>query len=130
MRRLLLDTHVLIWRLADDPMLGPRTRATIADERNEVYVSAVSAWEISIKRALGKLDAPEDLDLESILEDEGFEILPINFFHGEQAGRLPPHHRDPFDRMLIAQAQAEGLELVTNDGAFTAYGLLTVDATR
>lgn len=128
MRRLLLDTHVLIWWLTDDPKLGPRARAMIADERNEVYVSAVSAWEISIKRALGKLDAPEDLG--SILEDEGFEVLPITFFHGEQAGRLPLHHRDPFDRMLIVQAQAEGLELVTSDGAFVAYGLLTIDATR
>ncbi len=128
MRRLLLDTHVLIWWLADDPHLGPRARAMIADERNEVYVSAATAWEISIKRALGKLDMPEDLG--PVLEEEGFETLPIAFFHGEQAGRLPPHHRDPFDRMLIAQAQAEGLELVTSDGAFAAYGVRTIDATH
>ena len=128
MRRLLLDTHVLIWWLADDPSLGPRARSLIADERNEVYVSAATAWEISIKRALGKLDMAEDLG--PILEEEGFEALPITFFHGEQAGRLPPHHRDPFDRVLIAQAQAEGLELVTNDGAFAAYGVRTIDATR
>lgn len=126
MRRVLLDTHTLLWWLADDSRLGPAARALIADERNEAWVSAASAWEISIKRALGKLEAPEDLD--SIVADEGFERLPVTFFHGEQAGALPPLHRDPFDRMLIAQAQAEGLELVTADERLAAYAVRIVNA--
>ncbi len=128
MRRLLLDTHVLLWWLADSPQLGPRTRDLIADERNDVFVSAASAWEIAIKTALGKLEVPEDL--QEIIEEEGFDILSISFFHGLQAGRLPPLHRDPFDRMLIAQAQTEGVELVTNDGMIARYGIKLVDACR
>lgn len=126
MKRLLLDTHTLLWWLADDPQLGPGARALIQDERNEVYVSAASAWEISIKKALGKLVAPDDLD--GIVEKEGFEKLSISFFHGEKAGELPPLHRDPFDRMLIAQAQAEGLDIITGDRAIAAYGIKTIDA--
>lgn len=128
MRRLLLDTHVLLWWLADDPGLGRHVRVVIQDARNDVHISAASAWEIAIKRALGKLEAPDDL--ESIVEEEGFEKLPITFFHGEQAGRLPPVHRDPFDRMLIAQAQAEGLEIVSHDSVFSRYGVRQIDASR
>ena len=126
MRRLLLDTHVLLWWLSNDPRLGADVRQLIADERNEAWVSAASAWEISIKKALGKLEAPDNLD--AIVEDEGFARLAVSFFHGEQAGALPPLHRDPFDRMLIAQAQAEGLEIVTSDARIAAYGIRTVDA--
>ena len=126
MRRLLLDTHSLLWWLADDPQLGRRARALIADGSNEVYVSAASAWEISIKKALGKLKAPDGLD--TVVLDEGFGQLDISFFHGEKAGELPPHHRDPFDRMLIAQAQAEGLEILTGDAIFKPYGVKIVDA--
>jgi PIN domain nuclease of toxin-antitoxin system len=127
MRRLLLDTHALLWWLADDPRLGPHARQLIQDERNEVFVSAASAWEISIKKAMGKLKAPDDLD--GIVEEEGFDTLPISFFHGERAGELPPLHRDPFDRMLVAQAQAEGLDLVTGDAMLGRYGVKVVDAT-
>ncbi len=128
MRRLLLDTHTLLWWLADDSQLGPDARILIADGANEVYVSAASAWEISIKKALGKLKAPDDLD--SILDKEGFAKLGISFFHAEKAGELPPLHRDPFDRMLIAQAQAEGLDIVTNDAVLATYGLKTIDASH
>jgi PIN domain nuclease of toxin-antitoxin system len=89
-------------------------------------VSSVSAWEISIKKALGKLEAPDDLD--GLVELEGFEKLAISFYHGEKAGELPPLHRDPFDRMLVAQAQAEGLDIVTGDGIISNYGVKTIDA--
>ncbi len=128
MRRLLLDTHTLLWWLADDPQLGERARILIADGGNEVYVSAASAWEISIKKALGKLKAPDDLD--SIVQDEGFGRLEITFFHGEKAGQLPLLHRDPFDRMLIAQAQAEGLDIVTSNAMLGEYGLKTIKASQ
>lgn len=128
MRRLLLDTHVFLWWLADDAQLGDEARVSIADEKNPVFVSAVTGWEISIKKALGKLEAPDGLD--ALVEAEGFEHLPISFFHGEQAGTLPDHHKDPFDRMLIAQAQAEGLVIVTADQMIPQYGVRTLTATR
>ena len=128
MKRLLLDTHVVLWWLADAPQLGARARELIADERNDLFVSAVSGWEISIKSTLGKLEVPEEI--QEVIEEEGFELLPIRFFHGLQAGRLPPLHRDPFDRMLIAQAQAEGLDLMTSDGVIARYGIRILDASR
>ncbi|RFA29880.1 PIN domain nuclease [Alkalilimnicola ehrlichii] len=128
MRRLLLDTHAFLWWLSDDPQLGERARAAIADERSLVFVSAASGWEIAIKRALGKLEVDDDLD--GIVEEEGFEHLPITFFHGEQAGALPRLHADPFDRMLIAQVQAEGLVLVTADEQIPQYGIRVMDARR
>lgn len=121
MKRLLLDTHVLLWWLADDPQLGTGARAAIADPRNQIYISAVSTWEIAIKTQLGKLQAP--IDMESLIELEGFSPLPISLFHGQQAGHLPPLHCDPFDRMLIAQASAEGLVLVSNDDQIIRYGI-------
>lgn len=127
MRRLLLDTHVFLWWLSDDERLGPKCRAVLADTRNPVFVSAATAWEMSIKMALGKLTAPDDVD--SVVEDEGFSKLPISLFHGQMAGRLPNWHRDPFDRMLIAQCQAEGLELVSADGQMARYGIRLLDPT-
>lgn len=126
MRRLLLDTHAFLWWLADDPRLGEKARALIADPANEVFVSAASGWEAAIKAALGKLELPGPLD--AAVEEEGFTHMPITFFHGEQAGSLPPHHRDPFDRMLVAQAQAEGLTVVTADPHIAVYGIRTLDA--
>lgn len=126
MKRLLLDTHVLLWWLSDDPQLGRRTRRAIGDARNQVYISAASVWEIAIKKSLGKLTAPDDMD--AIVDDEGFDQLPITLFHAEQAGMLPEYHKDPFDRMLIAQAQAEGLVVVTSDEKITRYGVRTMDA--
>ena len=126
MQRLLLDTHAFLWWLADDPHLGRRARTRIADAGNQVFVSAATGWEISIKKGLGKLVAPDDLD--AVVEEEGFTHLPISFFHGEQAGALPDHHKDPFDRMLVAQAQAEGLVIVTRDPAIHRYGVRTLNA--
>lgn len=124
--RLLLDTHALLWWLTDDPQLGAAARAHIADGANTVFVSAASAWEIEIKRALGKLYAPADLA--SAIERSDFEPLPISIDHGIAAGRLPPHHSDPFDRILIAQGVTEPLVIVTKDPAFGAYGVALLDA--
>ncbi len=121
MKQLLLDTHAILWWLSDAPQLGESARKAIADPQNLVYVSAASIWEASIKSAMGKLTVSDDLD--SIVEEEGFIPLPISLYHGKQAGRLPKHHHDPFDRMLIAQAQAEGLKLVTKDKQIALYGI-------
>ena len=126
--RLLLDTHTLLWTLRNDPALGPSARRAIASGRNTVFVSAVSVGEIAIKRARERLDVPERL-LEGLAENN-FQELPISSFHGEQAGALPLFHRDPFDRMLIAQAQAEGLILVTADAAIERYRVRTMAAGR
>jgi PIN domain nuclease of toxin-antitoxin system len=121
MQRFLLDTHVLLWWLDDSPKLGPRCKELIGDQRNEVFVSAATTWEISVKKALGKLEAPEDID--SIVEDEGFSKLPISLYYGQLAGSLPVLHRDPFDRMLIAQAQSDGLILMTSAENIGLYKL-------
>jgi len=126
LKRLLLDTHVLLWWLSDDPRLGQAARQAIANPKNQVYVSAASTWEISIKQSLGKLSAPDDMD--GIVEDAGFDKLPITLFHGDQAGVLPKHHRDPFDRMQVAQAQSEGLVVVTNDEKIARYGIRVLNA--
>lgn len=121
MKRLLLDTHAFIWWVAGDEAMGPQTREQLANTDNQVYVSAATVWEMSIKRQLGKLTAPDDL--EAVVERCGFIPLSIGLFHAQQAGSLPMHHRDPFDRMLLAQAQAEGLTLVSQDTVFPAYGV-------
>lgn len=126
MQRLLLDTHAFLWWISDDLQLGDRARDTIADTRNDIYVSAASGWEIAIKKSISKITAPDNLD--AIVEDAGFLHLPITFFHGEQAGNLPQHHKDPFDRMLVAQAQAEGLTIVTRDQHIPMYGVHTLPA--
>lgn len=117
--KLLLDTHALLWWLADDPMLSREARASIADPTSPVFVSAATAWEMAIKTALGKLDAPDDLN--DALAASRFQELPITIEHALLAGKLPQHHRDPFDRMLIAQARLEGLTVVTRDAVFGAY---------
>lgn len=126
MKRLLLDTQVLLWWLADDPSLGQKAKEAVIDSHNEIYVSAATTWEISIKKAVGKLNAPDDMD--TIVEEENFTKLPITLYHGQIAGMLPSHHKDPFDKMLIAQAQAEGLTIVTSDGVFLKYGVRIMDA--
>lgn len=117
--KVLLDTHILLWWLADDERLPARAAATIADPDTEVVVSAASAWEISIKKAAGRLDAPEDL-LDAVAAND-FGTIPITVDHAMAAGALPPHHADPFDRMLIAQAQLEGFTLVSVDSRFSDY---------
>ena len=119
--RLLLDTHALLWWLADSKELSVDARSAIADGSNEVVVSAASAWEVSIKRAAGKLRAPDDLT--NAVEDAHLTQLPITLEHAIRAGALPAHHRDPFDRMLIAQALVEGLTIVTRDPRFEPYGV-------
>lgn len=124
MKRLLLDTHALLWWLSDDPRLGARVKAEIMDSRNPVWVSAATVWEMGIKKELGKLQAPDDMD--RVIEEEGFEKLAIDCNHGEAAPTLPPLHRDPFDRMLIAQAQMEGLILVTADEKILQYPVRTL----
>ena len=126
MARLLLDTHVVLWALAEPAKLTRPARTAMEEADNEVFVSVVSAWEIAIKRALGKLEAPPDL--EAAIRMQGFEPLLMTFHHAVQSGSLPPHHRDPFDRMLIAQAQAEGLVLVTRDPGIPRYGVRTLAA--
>jgi PIN domain nuclease of toxin-antitoxin system len=118
---LLLDTHILLWWLADDLRLGDSIRDAIVDPSTRVLISAASVWEIGIKQSIGKLTVPESILL--IIEGEGFEELPITARHAELAARLPAHHRDPFDRMLIAQAVLEGLILVTSDRQIEAYDL-------
>ena len=124
--RLLLDTHVLLWSLSEPRTLSGRTREALEDAVNEVFVSAVSGWEIAVKRALGKLEAPDDL--EAGIMGHGFLPLNVTFAHAEHAGALPPHHGDPFDRMLVAQAQIEGLVLVTSDARISLYGVRTMAA--
>ncbi|OAN48063.1 twitching motility protein PilT [Paramagnetospirillum marisnigri] len=123
--RLLLDTHVLLWWLADDPALPPIIRAAIADPGTEAFVSAATAWEIAIKQALGKLDFPVD-ELTAVLADGGFSELPITIEHARRAGALPRHHSDPFDRMLVAQAQHEGLTIATVDQTIGLYAVASI----
>lgn len=116
---LLLDTHILLWWLADDRSLPERARLAIASPDNAIVVSAATAWEIAIKKAAGRLEAPDDL-LDA-LETNQFETLDITAVHALAAGGLPPHHPDPFDRMLIAQAGVENLTVVTVDNRFPLY---------
>lgn len=125
--RLLLDSHVALWWLEDSASLGPEARATL-ELADEVYFSAVTPWELGIKRALGKLDFPDGLA--DALTDAGFSELAITARHAEQAPALPPHHLDPFDRMLVAQARSESLSLVTADQAIEPYDVDLVDARR
>jgi len=119
MRGLLLDTHILLWWLSDSERLPSLARSTLRGSEAACFVSAATLWEIGIKRALGKLEVPAELA--PVVAEEGFHGLAISFAHAERAACLPPHHRDPFDRMLVAQAQVEGLTLMTADERFRAY---------
>ena len=123
--RALLDTHALLWWLSDDPALSKPARKLIAETNNTVIVSAASAWEVATKVRLGKLATAAELaaDFVGIVAREGFELLPIAPDHAIRAGLLPGPHKDPFDRMLIAQAQAEGVPVVTNERVFDTYGI-------
>jgi PIN domain nuclease of toxin-antitoxin system len=124
--RLLLDTHVILWWLDDSPLLSQKARSAIADPDNLVYVSAVSLWEIVLKRGLGKLALPDHW--EQALMDEPFRRLPVTWEHALGLARLPEIHRDPFDRLLLAQAAIEGLMLVTQDEAVLRYEVPTFKA--
>lgn len=121
MRRFLVDTHALLWWLDDASELSATARGAISDPSNEPLVSTASLWEIAIKRSLGKLTTPEELPDE--IDDAGFTWLPVSAEHTWAAGALPPHHRDPFDRLLIAQALQERVAVVTRHEQFTAYGV-------
>ena len=125
MAGLLLDTHVFLWWRADSPSLSASARSVIATA-DLVFVSAASAWEAAIKVGLGRLRLPDTF--ESGVAESGFERLPIGFAHAEEVGELPLHHRDPFDRMLVAQARIERLTLVTHDRRLEPYevDLLTI----
>ena len=122
--RLLLDTHTFLWWVSDWREIAEATREAIADPGNEVFVSAVSGWEVAIKKARGRLVAPDNLS--AVVEEKHFAHLPLTFAHAEGAAALPKHHRDPFDRMLIAQAQVEDLVLVTREERISLYDVRTM----
>lgn len=121
--RLILDTQVVLWWRQDSRRLGRAVRDAIASAA-VVYVSATSAWEVAIKIAIGRLQLGDPF--ETHVQEAGFEPLPITFAHAAEVARLPPHHADPFDRMLVAQARLEGLTLVTHDRTFLAYDVRTI----
>jgi PIN domain nuclease of toxin-antitoxin system len=127
---LLLDTHVLLWALTDDPRLKPAARRAIVDPANVVYVSATSALELAIKSALGKVHLPASPAqwLPAEIERSEFTELPISVSHALAVGNLPRHHDDPFDRLLVAQARAEKLTLVTADPAIHRYDVSVLRA--
>jgi PIN domain nuclease of toxin-antitoxin system len=118
--RLLVDTHAVLWWLTDDPALSPSAREALADPGNEPLVSTASVWEIAITRSFGKLTAPDDLP-DRIVE-QGFSWLPVSAAHAWQVRNLPAHHRDPFNRLLAAQALVERVPVVT-DSHFADYGV-------
>lgn len=123
--RVLLDTHTLLWWVQADLQLSRKARSVIASFETEVFVSAVSAWEIGTKVRLGKLPGAEALanDFPARLQQLSFRELPITVAHGQRAGLLTGTHKDPFDRMLIAQAQAENIAIVSNEKTFDQYGV-------
>jgi len=124
--KLLLDTHAYLWWLADDERLGTPWHEAIASPTVTVFVSAVSIWEIAIKAALGRLELG-DSDVTAEIAHNGFQELPISAAHASQAGGLPRVHDDPFDRMLVAQAQLEGLTLVSADKRLSGYSVSLLD---
>jgi len=123
---LLLDTHVLLWWLDDHPDLSPRAKSVIADGKNLFFVSAAVIWEIRIRHALGKLEIPANF--RKVSDQQGFELLDITVDHAYAVGDLPSHHRDPFDRMLVAQAKLESLTLVTRDLRLKKYKIPLINA--
>lgn len=118
--KFLLDTHVLLWWMNNSRELPRETQGLIADRENAVFVSTVALWEIWLKESLGKLAVPANFNEK--VSEQGFTMLPLAAAHTRAVARLPWHHRDPFDRMLIAQAQVEGLTLLTADAKARAYG--------
>lgn len=118
--RMLLDSHAFIWWVTDAPAMSVRARRTISDRANQALVSVGTLWELTIKRSLGKLHFP--FDLETVIKDEAFGVMGVTFAHLHALDSLPRLHRDPFDRLLIAQSLAERLPIVSGDRAFAAYG--------
>jgi len=118
---LLLDTHVVLWWLADDPSLDDAARRAISDPENIVFLSAVVVWKTRIKQIIGTLDLPPEFA--DVFADQDFVELPVTVAHAHAVAELPPIHRDPFEWMLVAQAKVEGLTLVTRDPALAGYGV-------
>lgn len=125
---ILLDTHALLWWLAGDRQLSPAALDAIADSANDVFVSAASAWEVSTKHRLGKLPiaGPLAVDFGREMRAQGFEELPVTWAHAQVAGALVGEHRDPFDRMLIAQAREEKMALVSREMIFDVFGVVRI----
>ena len=123
---LLLDTHALLWWLDDKPTLSAEARDAIADGSNLVFVSAVVIWEVRIKQSLGKLQLPSNF--REVLDSQAFDELPLTVDHAHRLAELPPLHRDPFDRVLVAQAIAERLTIVTCDPDIARYRVRTIEA--
>lgn len=123
--KLLLDTHIFLWFIMGSPHLSAESQALIEDERNRKFISVASLWEIAIKSSIGKLSlsAPFDQLIPQQLSLNGFELLPIGIAHLATVATLPFHHRDPFDRLLIAQALSEKMPIVSIDSAFDAYSI-------
>ena len=123
---LLLDTCVLLWWLDDPDLLSEEASTAIKDPDNQITVSVVSAWEIAIKKALGKLEAPEDL--REMIVDSEFALIPVDYEHAWQVKDLPLHHKDPFDRLLVTQAKVEHLTIVTRDPQLKKYNIPILEA--
>lgn len=123
--RLLIDTHALLWFCEGSPALSTRALAAMEDDSNERYVSHATAWEVAIKASLGKLKLQADYEdlFSGVLQANGFELLPPSVRHYQALIPLPRHHSDPFDRLIIAQAQMEGLTVISSDEHFPAYGV-------
>jgi PIN domain nuclease of toxin-antitoxin system len=128
--RLLLDTHVLLWAASTPEQLLPDARDALEDGQNDIVVSVVTAWEIAIKLSLGKLDLPRPAEdwLPEVLRRTGFELAEIGLAAALRVRALPWHHRDPFDRLLVAQALEDGYTIVTRDGVLSAYGVPVLEA--
>ncbi len=128
--KLLLDTHVVLWSATDPGRLVPATRELLEDGENEVLVSIVSAWEIAIKQSLGKLELPRPAEqwLPDVLRKTGFEVAELGLAAALRVRALPWHHRDPFDRLLVAQALEDGYTLVSHDAIVAQYGVPTIEA--
>ena len=124
--KLLLDTHVMLWAISDPGRLSVQARSAIASEENEVFVSVVSPWEIAIKKSRNRIETPDDLDRG--LESSRFKLLPVLLRHTRAIESMPHHHRDPFDRMLVAQAIVDGMILVTADRKLTRYAAALLPA--
>ncbi len=126
----LVDTHVWIWSLADPSRLSAESRSLLSSSRNVVYLSAASAWELAIKAALGKIELPEPVEtyVPTRMARQGITALPITHTHALRVSTLPPHHRDPFDRLLIAQALVERLPILTADAVFDRYDVEVIRA--
>jgi len=126
--RILLDTHVFLWWLADDPQLSANAREVIEDADNELLLSAASGWEIAIKTRLGKLKLPGEPQeyVATQMLSNSIDVLPIAMYHALHVYSLPAFHRDPFDRMLVAQSQAEQIPILTADSQISQYAVKTI----